>query len=359
MIHEKRTVFRMEADLKSQDDNTLIVGPSWVGDMVMAQVLFILLKISHPKGKLSVLAPDWTRPVLNRMTQVDAVISLPFKHGDFQLRARRDLGKSLRLNNYNRAIVLPNSFKSALVPFFAKIENRIGWRGEVRNLLLTDCRQLDKRKFPKMIHRFAALALPSSAELPRELPSPKLVVTQGMIHNVLEKFKLEKYGPILAICPGAEFGVSKQWPPHHFISLCNSALKDGWYIWLFGSVSDVPVANEIFAGVKSEFQDRCVNFTGRTSLEEAVDLMAACSAVVSNDSGLMHVGAALDKPLIAFYGSSSSDFTPPLSEASTILKTDIECRPCFKRVCPLGHGKCLSELLPAVAYSAVQSLEIL
>jgi heptosyltransferase-2 len=128
---------------------------------------------------------------------------------------------------------------------------------------------------------------------------------------------------------------------------------------MFGSVSDMPIANAIYEGIESEYQERCENFTGRTTLEDAVDLMAASSAVVSNDSGLMHVAAALEKPLIALYGSSSPDFTPPLTDASTILKTDIECRPCFKRVCPLGHGKCLSELLPAVVYSAVQNLDIL
>ncbi|MDA9901101.1 lipopolysaccharide heptosyltransferase II [Gammaproteobacteria bacterium] len=349
----------MEADLKAQNDDVLIVGPSWIGDMVMAQVLFILIKTRYPNGKITVLAPDWARSVLNRMSQIDAVISLPFIHGDLRLRARRELGESLRQNNYDRAIVLPNSYKSALVPFFAKIENRIGWRGEMRYLLLTDCRWLDKRKFPKMIDRFAALAFPNNAELPKELPSPKLVVTQSMVLAAFEKFELRKRGPVLAICPGAEFGVSKQWPANHFIGLCNSAIADGWYVWMFGSVSDMPIANAIYEGIEREYKEKCENFTGRTTLEDAIDLMGASSAVVSNDSGLMHVAAALEKPLIALYGSSSPDFTPPLSDASTILKTDIECRPCFKRVCPLGHGKCLSELLPAVAYSAVQNLDIL
>lgn len=349
----------MEADLKAQNDDVLIVGPSWIGDMVMAQVLFTLIKTKNPSGRITVLAPDWTRSVLNRMSEIDAIISLPFTHGDLQLRARREIGESLRQNNYNRAIVLPNSYKSALIPFFAKIEDRIGWRGEMRYLLLNDCRRLDKRKFPKMIDRFAALAFPDNAELPKELPNPKLVVTQSMILDAFEKFELKKPGPVLAICPGAEFGVSKRWPASHFISLCNSAIEAGWHIWMFGSVSDIPIANTIFAGIESKYQKRCENFTGQTTLEDAVDLMAASSAVVSNDSGLMHVAAALEKPLIALYGSSSPDFTPPLTDASIILKTDIECRPCFKRVCPFGHGKCLSELLPAVAYSAVQNLDIL
>jgi len=337
-------------------ENILVIGPSWVGDMVMAQSLFMLLRRQNPGCTITVLAPDWTRALLDRMPEVSAAIPARLDHGELALGKRRRIGRDLRRENFTQAIVLPNSFKSALIPFHAGIPRRIGWRGEWRQALLNDCRTLDKDSFPRMLDRFAALAFDASDRPPAAVPYPALVTDAGATANALGKLSLHLDYPILSLCPGAEFGESKQWPPEHFAELANEFLRKGWQIWLFGSANDRIAAESVMADVENEFLDRVEDLTGRTMLGEAIDLLARSAAVVSNDSGLMHIAAALGKPLVALYGSTSTAFTPPLAERVKSLHTDIECRPCFKRECPLGHKRCLKELSPHRVASAVVEL---
>lgn len=337
-------------------ENFLIVGPSWVGDMVMAQPLFSSLKLQRPDCKITVLAPDWTRPLLSRMPQVDHSISTALGHGELRLGARHALGKVLRKHGYTTAIVLPNSFKSALIPFFARIPHRIGWRGEWRNPLLTDCRVLEEALLPLMVQRFAALAYARSADLPQKIPRPRLHIEDNARQQALAEFGLDAGTPTLAICPGAEFGNSKQWPAEHFAAVCNQLIADGWNVWIFGSANDKEIAAAILSGLDNAKLAHCRNLTGTTTLAQAIDLMSTVSAVVSNDSGLMHIAAALDLPVAAIFGSTSPDFTPPLSEQARVLATDIECRPCFKRECPFGHRRCLTELAPERVLSALVAL---
>jgi heptosyltransferase-2 len=337
-------------------EHFLIVGPAWVGDMVMAQSLFMSLKLRYPDCKITVIAPAWTLPLLARMSEVDSSLSIPIGHGEFRLGARRALGKVLRMNGYTRAIVLPNSFKSALLPYFAGIPVRIGWRGEWRNLLLTDCRKLDAKAMPLMVQRFAALAYDRADSLPERLPKPKLELDPAAVATSLEQFALTCTRPILALCPGAEYGPSKQWPAEHFAALSTAVIDIGWDVWIFGSGNDKGIADEIVSGVNFDKLAHCKNLAALTSLAEAIDLMSATTAVVSNDSGLMHVAAALNKPLVALFGSTSPDFTPPLTQCVRILSTDIDCRPCFKRVCPYGHLRCLTELAPVRVVSALDEL---
>lgn len=334
------------AATQSRAEHFLIVGPAWVGDMVMAQSLFMSLKLRHPAARITVIAPAWTLPLLARMPQVDFSLSIPIGHGELRLAARYALGKVLRMNGYTHAIVLPNSFKSALLPLFARIPRRIGWRGEWRNLLLTDCRRLDPAALPLMVQRFAALAYATADDLPARLPRPKLRIDAEIVQQTLDKFSLTGERPILALCPGAEFGPSKQWPAGHWAALSNAMIAAGWDVWLFGSGNDKEIASTIVSGVDGDKLAHCRNLAGNTSLAQAIDLMSASTAVVSNDSGLMHVAAALEKPLVAIFGSTSPDFTPPLTERVQVLSSDIECRPCFKRQCPYGHLRCLNELLP-------------
>ncbi|NKB34590.1 MAG: lipopolysaccharide heptosyltransferase II [Pseudomonadales bacterium] len=335
--------------------NILVIGPSWVGDMVMSQSLYKCLKENNPDCQITVMAPHWTRPLLDRMPEVDASIDMEIGHGELRLAARRKLGKSLRTALFTQAIVLPLSFKSALVPYHANIQVRTGWRGEWRNLLLNDCRPPQNEQFPLMVQRFAALAYPEISSPPQQIPHPKLVTSQANVDASISKFSLVTSDKILAICPGAEFGEAKQWPSEYYAELSNSMLQQGWQVWIFGSANDELITESILADIDDRHRGHCHNLAGRTSLAEAIDLMSLVDVVVSNDSGLMHVASALEKPVVGIYGSTSPDFTPPLAEKVKLLATDIECRPCFKRKCPYGHLRCLTELKPALAIESVES----
>ncbi len=318
----------------------LIVGPAWVGDMVMAQSLFKLLRQRDPAPRIHVLAPGWTLPLLARMPEVEKSIEQPLGHGRLGLGQRRLLGHLLRANHYAQAIVLPNSWKSALTPWWADIPRRTGWRGEFRYGLLNDLRILDKQSLPMTVQRFLALGLPAG-EIPVDIPPPRLQVQDDQVQAALTELELEKtQRPVLALCPGAEFGVSKQWPARHYGELAARRQADGWEVWLFGSANDAPVCAEVNAASGGI----CLDLSGRTRLGQALDLLSLADQVVSNDSGLMHVAAALDRPLLALFGSTDPGHTPPLSDRAGTLSLELDCRPCFKRECPLGHTDCLKKL---------------
>lgn len=336
----------------------LIIGPSWVGDMVMAQSLFRCLKQQYPECEIHVMAPDWTRPLLERMPEVKAGIASRLDHGELALGKRRRMGIELREQRFTHSIVLPNSFKSALIPFHARIPKRIGWKGEWRRPLLNDCRRLKKDNFPRMVERFAALAFPESPEPPADIPPPRLQVDDDVTADTIERFGLNLGSKVLAVCAGAEFGAAKQWPAEHYANLVDALLEEGWQAWFFGSAKDSLITESILADVEPAHLENCRNLAGTTTLGEAIDLLSHANAVVSNDSGLMHVAAALNRPVVALYGSTSADFTPPLAEKVKLLATDIECRPCFKRECPYGHLRCLTELNPGLAIDAVKALQL-
>lgn len=334
---------------------TLIVAPSWVGDTVLAQPLFMRLKSRTPGLVLDVLAPLATTGLLKRMPEVDDVIDNPFQHGELKVFARRRLGLALKARRYERAIVLPNSLKSALPPYFASIPERTGYRGEMRGGLLNDVRKLDEKHLPLMVERFAALAEKAGAPLARPVPRPRLVVDQRNRRQVLERLELATDRPVVAFCPGAEYGPAKRWPAQHFAALADSLDAAGAAVWLIGSPKDSAIGEAIRAAAHAT---HLVDLCGRTALDEAVDLLSVASLVVSNDSGLMHVAAALDRPLIALYGSSSPGFTPPLSAGASIVQLGLECSPCFERECPLGHLRCLNDITPARILSEIRARAI-
>jgi len=335
--------------------NILIIGPSWVGDMVMAQTLFQCLKRRHPDCAIDVLAPDWSRPILERMPEVRQALSFPLGHGVLELATRRRIGKSLA-GRYDQAILLPNSMKSALVPFFAGIPLRTGWKGEMRYGLLNDVRKLDKDRYPLMIERFMALAYPAGAELPQPYPRPSLQIDPATRDAALAHFGLALDRPVLALCPGAEFGEAKRWPSEHYAKVAEAKIREGWQVWLFGSKKDHPVGEDIRSRLIPGLREEAVNLSGETSLAQAIDLLSCAASVVSNDSGLMHVAAALNRPLVAVYGSTSPQFTPPLADQVEIIRLGIECSPCFERTCRFGHYNCLVQLQPGVAVDALQRL---
>jgi len=318
----------------------LVVGPSWVGDMVMTQSMLKVLQVRHPGAVIDVLAPGWSRPLLERMPEVADSIEMPVGHGEIRLGERHRLARALAVRGYDQAILVPNSFKSALVPAWARIPRRTGWVGELRYGLLNDIRRLDRHRYPMTVQRLVALALEPGAELP-PIPPPALQVEQGAKRETLAALGLEPGdGKVLALCPGAEYGVAKQWPATSYGELAGRWIGQGWQAWLFGSERDRGICAEVnrLAG------GRCRDLAGHTTLGQAVDLLSCADAVVSNDSGLMHVAAALDRPLVAIYGSSDPGFTPPLGPRSRIVRLGLGCSPCFKRVCPLGHTDCLKSI---------------
>lgn len=335
--------------------NILIVGPSWVGDMVMAQTLFACLKQRHPDCHIDVLAPEWSRPILERMPEVRQALSFPVGHGVLDMATRRSVAQGLR-GQYQQAILLPNSLKSALVPFFAGVPKRTGWRGEMRFGLLNDMRKLDKQRYPLMIERFMALAFEPGAELPRPYPKPSLRIDAESREAALTRFDLSVDRPVLALCPGAEFGESKRWPAEHFAQVAEAKIREGWQVWLFGSKNDHSVGEDIRQRLIPGLREEALNLAGETSLAEAIDLLSCADAVVSNDSGLMHVAAALARPLVSVYGSTSPAFTPPLSEQVEIVRLGLDCSPCFERTCRFGHNNCMRELGPRSVIDALDRL---
>ncbi|TNC82371.1 MAG: lipopolysaccharide heptosyltransferase II [Oleiphilus sp.] len=336
--------------------NILVVGPSWVGDMVMAQSLFMALKTRYADVAIDVLAPAWSRPILEAMPEVRATIDMPVGHGALQLGGRYRLAQSLKEQAYDQAIVLPNSLKSALIPWMAGIPLRTGWKGEMRYGLLNDLRPLDKNVFSLMVQKYVGLAYPKGT-VPSEFqcPQPGLRPRQRFIDEALESFGLNTAARILALCPGAEFGRAKKWPERHYAEIARRHVAQGGQVWLFGSQNDVPACAQIAEAVSS---DRLQVLAGQTSLQQAVALMSMVHAVVANDSGLMHVAAALQRPLVALFGSTSPDYTPPLSDHCRVIKATIECSPCFKRECPYGHYRCLEEMMPDQIWQALKQLEV-
>ena len=321
----------------------LIVGPSWVGDMVMAQSLFIDLKQQYPQLQIDLLAPAWSLDLLQAMPQVNRGHVLDAGHGEIGLKKRYQLAQRLKSEGYDWSIVLPNSFKSALVPWWAKIAVRTGFRGEMRYGLINDIRILDKQALTKTVERFVALGRSPHPQQVSQYPLPKLELDPQRLSEIAANYGVNGAEKLLALCPGAEYGPAKRWPEEHYAAVALAAITQGWKVVILGSAKDAAVSQKIGSLVKSS---SCINLTGKTSLMEVVALLKLSSAAVSNDSGLMHIAAAVDMHLIAIYGSSDPGFTPPLNPSADIIYLDLECSPCFQRVCPKGHLNCLVGIEP-------------
>ncbi|WP_340613784.1 ADP-heptose--LPS heptosyltransferase RfaF [Xenorhabdus thailandensis] len=340
----------------------LVIGPSWVGDMMMSQSLYRTLKDLHPNAEIDVMAPAWCRPLLAKMPEVHQALAMPLGHGALALGERRRLGLSLRENRYDRAYILPNSFKSALVPFFANIPRRTGWRGEMRYGLLNDIRVLNKSAFPLMVQRYVALAyegknIRSADDLPQPLLWPRLSVNDEDIAESTSAFNISDHRPIIGFCPGAEFGPAKRWPHYHYAALAEQLItQKGYQILLFGSDKDHQAGEDIRALLSDDAREYCLNLAGKTSLEQAVNVIAACDAIVTNDSGLMHVAAALNRPLVALYGPSSPDFTPPLSNKAEVIRLITGYHKIRKGDSDGGYHQSLIDIQPERVLSSLAKL---
>ena len=327
-------------------ERVLIVAPSWIGDMVMAQPLIARLH-QQTDIHVDVLALPWIKPLLTRMPGVDGIVDMPIGHGRLALSERYSIGKSLR-GQYQRAIVLPNTLKSALIPWFAKIPRRAGYTGEARYGLLNDRHQLDEEAMPRLVDRYRALANGSQGNTGEVYP--ELKVSDEQVKQTCEDLGIKLLDqPILGLCPGAEYGEAKRWSECHYAKVAQHALDQGQAVWLFGSAKDQAVTQAI----NDACDDGCLDLAGKTTLDQAIDLMSLTDAVVTNDSGLMHVACALGRKVVAVFGSTSPDYTPPLSDQAQVLRLGLECSPCFERTCPLGHTDCLNQLLPEQVIEAL------
>ncbi|QOR37067.1 lipopolysaccharide heptosyltransferase II [Billgrantia diversa] len=329
------------------ESSILVVGPSWVGDMVMAQSLFKTLKQRQP-SHIGVVAPGWSQPILERMPEVNAVATLDVGHGEFGWGARRILARQLR-GRFDTAIVLPRSWKSALVPFLARIPHRVGFTGEQRYGLLNERRELDKARLDQTVKRFVALGLPAEEARRGDfaIPRPRLRIDSANLAALHARLELGRR-PAIGMMPGAEYGPAKQWPLGHFRELAGRLTAEGFEVRVMGGPKDAAAGEAI-----AESQAQVHNLCGQTRLADAVDLLADCQQVVTNDSGLMHVAAAVGTRVQAIYGSSSPSYTPPLTDSAEIHYLGLSCSPCFERSCPLGHTNCLVQLSPQRVLAAL------
>ena len=325
----------------SERQRTLVVAPAWVGDMVMAHAIVPgLVERGH---EVHFLVPPSTALLASRMPDVSAAHDIRVQHGKLNLRDRHRVGRHLRALKFDNAIVLPNSFKSALPPFFANIPKRTGFRGEMRYGLLNDLRSANPERWPRLVDRFAALADVSPAP-------PRLCADSAAGKRLAKRLGLHFDKPVVALCPGAEYGPAKRWPATRFATLAERCIDMGAAVWLLGGKGEKPY------GALIAEQSGATDLTGKTGLVDVIDLLAFASVAVSNDSGLMHVAAALDVPLVAIYGSTTPDVTPPLASRVAIVEEALPCRPCFQRECKFGHTNCLRAIDVERVFQEVRKL---
>lgn len=321
----------------------LVIGPRWVGDMVMAQPLFSALKELHPDAAIDVMAPAWAGPLVARMPEVRAWLDAPFSRKKLEFGLRRKIGRALA-GRYDRAIVMQGSWKSALLPFFAGIRRRTGHRREMRYGLINDIVPLPVELKRKTAEGFHTLAGGGSFR------PPHLTVDTGNQAELLARFGLTA-GAFAALMPGAEYGPAKRWPSEKYAGLARQLLERGLKVVLLGSTNDKAVTSEI-----ATLAPGALDLAGATRLEDAIDLLAVARLAVTNDSGLMHIAAAVGTPVVAVYGSTSPANTPPLTEKRELVWLGLECSPCHRRECPLGHMNCLNTLDVDLVVSAADRL---
>ena len=326
----------------------LIIGPAWVGDMVMTQSLFKTLKHQNQDTIIDVVAPVWSAPILARMPEVNRIIEVDLKHGKLQLHDRMQIGKKLR-GQYDQAIILPKTFKSALIPYFAKIPIRTAYRGEMRYGIVNDMRDLDTEVTYKAVEKYTNLGITESqVPKPPKIYHPKLTVDQDKRQKVANSLGINESLPAIGFMPGAEFGPSKQWPANYFAELATKFSKDGFQVYIFGSPNDQKIGEQI----AQTSNGTAHNFCGQTKLEEVVDLISLVKLAVTNDSGLMHIAAAVGRPIVAIYGAITPKYTPPLTDTAEIQYLNLDCSPCWQKQCPYGHYNCVRSIHVNAVYES-------
>lgn len=362
---------------------TLVISPNWIGDAVMAQPLLQLLKAAHPGRPIDVLAPPAVSPVWRQMAEVAEVLETPFRHGALQLKERWRYARLLRARGYAEAYILPNTIKYALIPWLAGIPRRVGYKGESRYGLINVMHFDDTPPRP-MVPFYAALADAPGAPLRAGLPKPRMAASAGQVAAACAKVGLDAARPLVVFAPGAEFGGAKRWPPAHFAQLALHILaRDPQaQVALLGSPKDAETCNEVLAAAQAGAAapsapgaapadvgpapaagtlapgglPGLVSLAGKTSLADAVALLSRAAAVVSNDSGLLHVASALNRPVIAIYGPTDPGHAPPFSDLAASISLRLECAPCRQRECPLGHQNCMRGISAAQVWQTLQPM---
>jgi heptosyltransferase-2 len=336
----------------------LIISPSWLGDLIMAQSLFITLKQQEPDCQIDIYAPQYTFPILDRMPQLTNKIVNPFMHGSFNLKERFAEGKKLRNYHYDCVIVLPNSFKSALIGLFAKIPLRRGFKGESRYFVINDMRS-NKHDFPKMVERYVSLAYSTSkVKTAKDLPIfnyPSLE-TKPLSKELISRLRLDISRKILILGCGANYGPTKLWPTEFFAQVSSWWISKGGSVVALGSKKDAETASRIQKDVDKSYQSYFFNIAGQTSLVEALDIIGQAKCAVCNDSGLMHTVAAADKPQICIFASTSTQYTPPLSNKAICLESTVKCHPCFKKTCRYNTYECLKQIRPEQVIEKLETI---
>ncbi len=321
----------------------------------MAQPLLRLLRARAPTTSIDVLATAATAPVWRAVKEVDQVLTAPFQHGKLQLGERRTYARLLQQQGYAAAYILPNTWKYALIPWLAGIPTRVGYKGEMRYGVLNVMHHDNLLQPRPMVGFYAALADAPSEHAPAlaDLPRPVLSVSAHVAGEVAVDLKFSLAQPLIVLAPGAEFGSAKRWPATHFASLANRIAIDAptMQIALMGSPKDKEVCTQI-----QTLAPHVRNLAGETTLEDAIALISLASGVVSNDSGLLHIAAALDRPAIAIYGPTDPHHAPPLSSKAHSVYLGLECAPCKQRECPLGHHRCMQGIEPERIWAQLRGM---
>jgi heptosyltransferase-2 len=333
---------------------TLVISPNWIGDAVMAQPLLQRLKAAYPERPIDVLAPPAVAPVWRAMGEVDSVLETPFRHGALQLKQRWQYARELRRRGYAEAYVLPNTLKYALIPWLAGISSRIGYKGESRYGLINAMHHDDLPPRP-MVAFYAALANAPGAPL-QPVAKPRMRVSEAQMAAAASQAGVLAGQALVAFAPGAEFGAAKRWPASHFADLARAIIADypDVRIAMLGSPKDKAAGEEVIAAAGSTAN--LINLAGATRLDEAIALIARADAVVANDSGLLHIASALNRPVVALYGPTDPDHAPPFSEVAASLSLRLECSPCRQRECPLGHHNCMNQMGAPLVWTALRPM---
>jgi heptosyltransferase-2 len=326
----------------------LVVPYMWIGDFVRCHSVVKLLKARFPDRPVDVLSTTLCAPLTDYMPGLRQAVVVDLPRSRIALKHQLALARRLAQENYGSVLVMPRTWKSALAPFMARIPERTGFVGELRFVLLNDIRRGEK-KLPRMVDRCAALALPSAAALPSEWPLPELKVARAEIETWRRRLGLNfDSRPVVVLAPGA-VGPSKRWRASDYAALARRLIAEDFAVWVVGG----PEEKSLAAAIIGETGAR--DLTGH-DLRNAILALAAASVAVSNDSGLLHVAAALGTPAIGIFGPTSPWHWAPLNPLAETIesKTEVECRPCHKPVCRFGHHRCMVEIPPEQVLAAVR-----
>jgi heptosyltransferase-2 len=335
---------------------TLVISPNWIGDAVMAQPLLALLKERQPERPIDILTPPSVAPVWHAMAEVSEVLETPFRHRALQLSERWKYARVLRRRGYADAYVLPNTIKYALIPWLAGVPRRVGYKGEMRYGLVNVMHH-DDAGGRSMVPFYAALANDPDQPPPTGLARPRLCVNEDQVAGVCGRVGIGAGRTLVVFAPGAEYGAAKRWPPRYFGELARaiSEAEPKAQLALLGSPKDRATCDEVVAHA-GEAGRYILNLAGQTRLPEAVAIIARSTAVVSNDSGLLHIAAALNRKVIGLYGSTNPDYAPPLAEVARSLSLRLACSPCRQRECPLGHHNCMEQMGAEIVWRELQPM---